>query len=285
MSAGEAVVDFLGAMEAAGVRPVEPIAQALCGGSLIRFECEGDRPGKKNGWAVLHLDGKPAGAFGWYKGGVRQRWRAEGPPTSQSAAETLELRRQWREASERRERERKQAQGQAACEAKELWLESSPVSASHPYLVRKGVTGEGLRQWGDMLLVPMHDIGGHLWNLQRIYPDGAKRFLKSGRTKGLFCLVGEGGNTLCIGEGFGTMAAVRAATGLPVASTFSGENLEPVARLVRKRWANLDLVICADDDAHLVDHPMIKKNLGLEYAKAAAAAVGGRLAVPPKGGA
>jgi putative DNA primase/helicase len=43
-------------------------------------------------------------------------------------------------------------------------------------------------------------------------------------------------------------------------------------------------VICADDDAHLVEHPRIRKNLGIEYAKAAALAVGGRLAVPSERG-
>ena len=277
------VADFLCAMEAAGVRPVEPIAQSLGSGSLIRFRADGDKPGKRNGWAVLYLDGKPAGAFGCYRLGVREKWRAEGSATL-SPAELREQRRQWREMAQKRAQERQEAQRSAAVEARRLWDSSGPAAASHAYLVRKDMTGEGLRQSGDTLLVPMHDVGGRLWNLQRIRPDGLKLFLKGGRTKGLLCLIGEGGNTLCLGEGIATMAAVRRSTGLPVASTFSGENLEPVARLVRKRWPRLDLVICADDDAHLVDHPTIKKNLGLEYAQAAAAAVGGRLAVPPNGG-
>jgi putative DNA primase/helicase len=284
MNPGDAVAGFLASMEAAGVRPVEPIAQSLGSGSLIRFRADGDKPGRRNGWAVLHLDGKPAGAFGCYRLGVRERWRAEGS-AAVSPAEVREQRRQWREMAEKRTKERQEAQEAASVEAQRLWDSSGPVAASHAYLVRKDMTGEELRQSGDTLLVPMHDVSGRLWNLQRIRPDGFKLFMKGGRTKGLFCLTGEGGNTLCIGEGVATMAAVRRSTGLPVAATFSGENLEPVARLVRRRWPSLDLVICADDDAHLLDHPTIKKNLGLEYAKAAAAAVDGRLAVPPNGGA
>lgn len=283
MNAGDAVAGFLASMEAAGVRPVEPIGQALAGGGLIRFRADGDKPGRRNGWAILHLDGTPAGAFGWYRGGVRQKWRADSGAIL-SPAEQREQRRQWREAAERRDRERRQAQEAAAGEAERMWASSAPALAAHPYLVRKDMTGEGLRQLGDTLLAPMRDVAGRLWNLQRIRPDGFKLFLKGGRTKGLFCLIGEGGNILCLGEGVATMAAVRRATGHPVGATFSGENLEPVARLVRKRWPVLDLIICADDDAHLVEHPTIKKNLGLEYARAAAAAVSGRLATPPNGG-
>jgi putative DNA primase/helicase len=282
MSAADAVNDFIGAMEAAGVRPVEPIAQRL-GGGLIRFRAEGDKPGKRNGWAVLHLDGRPAGAFGCYRLGVSMKWRGDGA-ANLSPCELRERRREWREAAARRDKERREGQEAAAAQAARLWASAGPVLPSHAYLVRKDMTGEGLCQLGDELLAPMRDLDGRLWNVQRIRPDGFKLFLKGGRTKGLLFLVGESGNTLCLGEGVSTMAAVRRATGLPVGSTFSGENLEPVARLVRERCPMLDLVICADDDAHLVNHPHINRNLGLDYATAAALAVGGRLAMPPKGG-
>jgi putative DNA primase/helicase len=284
MSAGDTIADFIGAMEAAGVRPVEPIAQALCGGGIVRFRAEGDKPGRKNGWAMLHLDGTPAGAFGCYRLGVRERWRAD-RTVLLDPAERARMQREWRETARKRAQEREEAQRAASEAARALWGSGESPSASHPYLVRKGLSREGLRQSGDTLLVPMCDVTGQLWNVQRIQPDGFKLFLKGGRITGLLCLIGGGGNTLCIGEGWATMAAVRAATGHPVACAFTAENLEHVGRAVRRQWPHLDLVICADDDAHLVAHPGIKKNLGVEYAKAAAAAVGGRLAVPPQGGA
>ena len=277
----EALPQFLAAMEAAGVRPAEPIAQRLGRGGLIRFKCEGDR--KPNGWAVLHLDGRPAGAFGWYKGGIREKWRADGgAPVSSSERERLQ--REWRETARRREAEKVKAQGAAAVEAARLWSLGESADPEHPYLVRKGLPGEGLKQKGNRLLVPMRDIEGRLWNVQRIAPDGFKCFLPGGRTIGLLCIIGAGGFTACLGEGYATMAAVRTATGLPVVAAFSGENLEAVARSLRRRWPRLDIVVCVDDDAHLVDHPQIRRNLGLEYAKAAATAVDGRLAIPRKGG-
>ena len=280
----DAVADFLGAMEAAGVRPVEPIAKALGAGALVRFRADGDKPGRRNGWAILHLDGKPAGAFGSYRLGVREKWKADSAVTY-SPDELRARRREWRAEADRRVREAREAQERVAGEANRLWASAGAVAASHPYLARKALTGEGARQSGDALLVPMRDVDGLLWNVQRIRPDGFKLFLKGGRTKGLLCILGSGGRTLCLGEGFATMSAVRAATGHPVACTFSGDNLEPVARAVRERWPGLDLVICADNDTHLVADPRIGRNLGLDYAKAAAAAVGGRLAVPPEGGA
>lgn len=135
---------------------------------------------------------------------------------------------------------------------------------------------EGIGQLGDRLLVPMYDATGRIWNLQRISPDGTKRFLKNGRTCGLFWLAGRVKTAICLGEGVSTMAAVRAATGHPVLAAFSAGNLETVARIWRRARPDLDIVICADDDFHL------PKNVGLEAATTAARAVGGRLAVPPR---
>lgn len=75
MTEAETIIAFLDAMQAAGVHPVEPIGANL-GNDLIRFACEGDGKGKRNGWAVLHLDGIPAGAFGNYRLQVSETWRA-----------------------------------------------------------------------------------------------------------------------------------------------------------------------------------------------------------------
>ncbi|HEX8444151.1 MAG TPA: toprim domain-containing protein [Allosphingosinicella sp.] len=276
----EPVADFLSAMEQAGVRPVEPIAQQLGGGKLIRFRSEGDKSGRRNGWAVLYLDGKPAGAFGSYRLGVREKWSGSGNVLPLSPAEYRARQQQWQQEARRRHQERQEGWEATAGNARARWDSAGPVAASHAYLVRKGLAGEGLRQEGHRLLVPMHDLDGRLWNLQSIAPDGSKLFMKGGRQSGLACIIGNGGGRLCLGEGWATMAAVRSATGYPVAAAFSAENLARVATDARKHWPKLDLVICADDDPHLVRNPKIRKNVGRHYAAAAARAVGGRLAVP-----
>nr|WP_243855711.1 toprim domain-containing protein [Sphingobium vermicomposti] len=267
-------------MEAAGVRPTEPIADRL-GSDLIRFACEGDGSGKRNGWAVLHLDERPAGAFGNYRLQVSETWRS-GAIMRLSPAERREVTERYRAEKERREAMRLHEQQEAAARCRARWERCRSADPQHPYLVRKRVSGEGLRQDGNRLLVPMLDAGGVIWNLQAIAPDGSKRFATGGRQAGLFCLIGDPGAVMLVGEGFATCAAARRAAGYAAAVAFSAANLSATAQAMALAYPEADLVILADDDAHLVDHPTIRKNVGLEAARAAALAVGGRLAIPPR---
>ena len=276
----EAIPDFIAAMEAAGVGPAEPIAQQLAGGELVRFQVAGDRAGRRNGWAILHLDGIPAGAFGCNKRGISDKWQANVERPRLSRADRAAFKLKMQQQAAQRQHETDERHRAVADRAEQLWNAAGCVNNSHPYLVAKRIPGEGLRQSGNMLLVPMRDIEGRLWNLQRIFPDRGKLFLKGGRTHELMFVIGDPDAVICIGEGMGTMAAVRRATGHAVVAAFSEKNLTPVARLIAERWSRCDLIVCADDDAHLVDHPTIKRNIGLEAAHAAAAAVGGRVAVP-----
>lgn len=280
MSISDAVSAFLNAMESAGMKPVEPIASRL-GSDIVRFECEGDRKGKQNGWAVLHLDARPAGAFGNYRLGISERWRADCTDIL-SRDERRVRAKQYREEQARREAVIHDRQESAAVACRQRWQRASDVDPRHPYLVAKGVTGEGLRIEGNRLLVPMLGADGLIWNLQAVDPDGVKRFAKGGRQGGLHLLLGDPVSALAVAEGYGTGAVVRRATGLPVAVAFSGKNLAATAITMRDRFPDADIIIAADDDAHLVDHPHIKRNLGLDYAHAAAQAVGGRVAVPPR---
>lgn len=278
----EAIPDFISAMEAAGVAPAEPIAQQLSAGGIVRFQVAGDRAGRRNGWAVFHSDGVPAGAFGCNKRGISDKWRANVERPKLSAADRAAFRLKMKQAKAEKQRQTEQQHLAVAAQAEQLWNAAGPVNPNHPYLVAKRISGEGLRQSGNMLLVPMRDIDGKLWNLQRIFPDKGKLFLKGGRTHELMFIIGDPDAVICIGEGMGTVVAVRRATGHAVVASFSEKNLTPVARLIANRWPDLDLIICADNDAHLVDHPTIQRNIGLEAAHAAAAAVGGRVAVPQR---
>lgn len=277
----DTVAAFISAMEAAGMRPAEPIADRL-GPDLIRFSCEGDGSGKRNGWAVLHLDGRPAGAFGNYRLQVSENWRAHCGERLPSA-ERRALRQRHEAARQKREVAKAAERLSAAERCRVRWLNAKGADPRHPYLIRKRVSGEGLRQEGNRLLVPMVDADGALWNLQAIAPDGSKRFAKGGRQSGLFCLIGQPDAVVMVGEGFATCAAARRATGYAVAVAFSAKNLTATALAMQATYSDCDLVILADDDAHLIDHPTIKKNVGLEAAHAAALAVGGRVALPPRG--
>ena len=115
------ISDFLSAMCAAGIRPVEPIADKLAFGSPVRFRADGDKPGRRNGWAWLHLDGVPAGVFRHYRLGVRAVWRAGSDPRALSPAERRAIMAEARNSEARRKAETEAKQEAAASVARDLW--------------------------------------------------------------------------------------------------------------------------------------------------------------------
>lgn len=275
------VSDFLDAMGAAGIRPVEPIADKLASGGPVRFRAEGDKPGRRNGWAWLHLDGVPAGVFRHYRLGVRTVWRSGNDSRSLSPAERCAIMAQVRESEARRKAETLAKQEAATGTARDLWRNAGNADPAHGYLAHKGLPAFGIRQQGEALLVPMVDPGFRLKNVQRVYPDGRKLFLSGGRIDGLFwshgAFVPDGrpsAGPLVIGEGFATMAAIHHATGHGVVAALSARNLETVARSMRKLFPSRTLVVAADDDRHL------SENIGLQAAQRAAESIGALWVTP-----
>jgi len=283
MSVHDALADFIRAMELEGIKPVEPVAQRLASGELIRFRCDGDGKGRQNGWAKLYLDDRPAGAFGNYRMGISRKWRVDSERTL-SPQEREALQREWADAKAKRQEERDRSQEEASNDAADMWRAAQPASPEHGYVDRKRLDPAPLRQIDGVLLVPMYDVEGRLWNIQRIWGDGKKRFLRGGRTEGLFCMIAADQlrGAICIGEGYSTMSAVTRSSGLPSIVTFSSGNLGTVARIWNDLRPDLEYTICADDDPELVDNPHVRKNVGLEAAKAAAYEIGARLALPPQ---
>ena len=276
---------MLEAMRAAGMRPRDPgaVAGNLLRGGLVRFPCEGDNG--PNGWAVLYCDGRPAGAFGSWKLGVQGRWCASSGTAGASRPDMAAIAARQAEEHQEREVRHMAAEGQA----RHLWQASSPAG-DHRYLVAKrladAAAGQGdsrrqivVRQSGDDLLVAMRTVATLLCNLQRIGPDGRKWFLPGGRLHGAFWCAGRfaGAPIIAVGEGFATMAAVHLATGLPVAAAMSATNLKAAALALHGRFPEARLILCADMDIGP------QRNLGLEKANAAAAAVpDAMVARPPR---
>lgn len=239
-------------------------------------------------------------------------WKPDGrytPPTR----EELEARRRRQEAEAERERRRTARRHSQVAELAATRLHPAEIveGNSHPYLHKKGVNSHGLRrvrlwerrtqdengQWQTIyikgvLLVPMIDTDGKIWNLQAIFPKPHpalgrdKDYLPGGRTAGLFYRIPPltGGHdrseagTVLIAEGYATAAALFEATGYPVYVAFSAGNLEAVARTVRTQYPTARLVVCADNDIKTPGNP------GLAAAHRAARAVNGVVAVPPIGG-
>lgn len=275
---------FLEDMAKAGIVPAEPINTIY--GKITRFRAKGDKTGKQDAWLIYRPLPFPHGWYGHWRLGVHIRWQFTDSIAQLSPEEQQTLNTAMLEMEEKVQFEIACKQAAAAYGAEEIWNAASKADPTHQYLIDKGLPPFGIRQRDTALIVPMLDSSRKLCNLQRIYPDGEKRFLSGGKTKGAFWwygIVTPGGmptnGPVLIGEGYATMAVCRVVTGHGVVAALSAKNLPLVAVVMRSMFPARELVIVADDDSHLA------VNIGMEAAKEAAASVGASLVVPRKGAA
>jgi putative DNA primase/helicase len=189
-------------------------------------------------------------------------------------------------ASEKEQADRDARHRAAADEAARLWALASDEGES-PYLVRKGVKAHGVRHGANgMLLVPLRDTTGMLWNVQTIKParptdDGPdKLFLKGGKKAGLmhWCGGPENAPVLLVAEGVATASSLHEATGRPACVAFDAGNLAHVVRALRGRFPRARIVVCGDDDK--ATEARTGRNPGREKAIEAAKLVKGAAVFP-----
>lgn len=294
----DAITQFSAAIRAAGLKPPKQIKPD---GELHRFASNG-KAGDDSGYYVLHLDGVPAGMFGDWRTGLKQAWRAD-IGRALTSEEDAAHRAKIEAMQQQRKAEKQRLHIEAAKQALKIWDAAEPAPDDHPYILRKGIKAHGVKLYKRSLVIPMYDASGALCSLQFIDVDGSKRFLKDGKVKGCYYLLGaiDGAAPLYIVEGFATGATIHEASGLAVAVTFNAGNLEPVAQAMRAKFPALPLIVCADDDywqecAECKQQTTVltpycihcgkahrKNNTGLTKAEAAALAVGGNLIKPEFG--
>ena len=268
----DAITQFLDALTKRGIVPPDNL---LADGILHRCDAEG-RGGKGDAAYLIHLDGIPAGGFeNWRDGLGWENWRAD-MGRALTPAEEAANRAKVEAARREREAEEIKRKAEAREQACLLWAEAFP-STGHAYLTRKGIAAHGARTLRESLVLPLRDTAGAIHSLQFIGTDGRKRYLTGGRVRGCYHAIGNPDGVLCIVEGFATGASVHEATGYAVAVAFDAGNLQPVAKALRKKFPDLRLIVCADDDWQTEGNP------GLTKATEAAQAVGGFVAVPDFG--
>jgi putative DNA primase/helicase len=271
--AREIVAAFLVALRS---RDILPPVNLQADGQLHRCDAAG-RNGRGDAAYLLHLDGVPAGGFeNWRDGLGWQTWRFEqGSPLDPREREALRLRSEA--ARLQRNSATAQRQAEAALLAVRIWNSARVAPDDHPYLLLKGVQAYGLRIYKGALVVPVRNSAGLLTSLQFIGAAGAKRFLKGGQVAGGHFVVGATTQTVCIAEGYATAASIHAATGHTAVVAFSAGNLGTVSQEIHRQHPSAQLIVCADDDRATPGNP------GLTHARAAARAIGARLAAPSLG--
>jgi len=277
---------FLNAMRSLGLEAHGNLS-LVPDGKIHRYRIAGDKSGATNGWYVLYSDGAmPAGAFGSWKTGDSQNWCAKSEHTF-SPSEREEWRKKQQAASQAREAALLVLRQEAKNKANKLYDIARPAAADrsngaegdtpagiHPYLLDKGVKPYGLKTLNNSLVVPLRNASGEITSMQFIQGDGSKKFLTGGEISGCYYAIGKPVGSLLICEGYATGASLYEASGLAVAVAFNAGNLIPVARVIRDKFPDFTIILCADNDQATEGNP------GLSKATDAAKQVGGRVLIP-----
>lgn len=264
--------EFHDAIRATSLEPPEVIEP----GRMYRFPGVGKNNGNTAGWCRLFEDGQ-GGCFGDWSSGFSHNWQAKrNSPLTPS--ELSVFKHHIAETRALAEKQHQEKVAQAAEKAAAIWNAAEAAKHDHPYLVSKNIEACGVRQHQGALIIPVRS-DGKLCSLQFISPDGSKRFLSGGQVSGGYCSIGtaKGAHALCIAEGFATGATIHQATGYPVAVAFHAGNMKSVSQAMRQQFPDLQLIICADDDAATEGNP------GITKASHAANATGAKLARPTFG--
>ena len=260
-------------------------------GQIHRVPLIDGKRGELDGAYCGFMDDHPAGWAQNFSSGEKLKWAASGHKLNKE-----ELEAQRAEIAQKRierEKEIQEIQHAAAREAYARWIAYDWASKENPYLQKKGIEPLGVREDLDgNLLVPVQNVDRALRGLQRISPEGEKRFLPGMEKNGNFHLItGQNFDSekdlaqgeIILAEGYATGASLHMATEKPVAVAFDAGNLEPVARKLRERYPNAAITICADNDhQHTRRTPEGTElwNKGVALAQEAAQAVSGKVVAP-----
>lgn len=117
-------------------------------------------------------------------------------------------------------------------------------------------------QFGPHIAVPLCDVNGKIWSVQKIYSDGHKMFMPGGRKKGCFFKIGDlHSEIVFICEGFATAVAIHESTKMSVVVAFDAGNLVSACLELKAKFPLVRFVVAADNDQ------FNKENAGLKAAQ------------------
>lgn len=177
----------------------------------------------------------------------------------------------YQKISEKRKRDKQEKiainHKKAAENARKILVESRPCT-HHDYLSLKNVKSYGLRVCArGELLIPRYNSKLKVVNFQRIFWDKdtsrfEKRPLKGAQCTETFYLIGavtDSQKIIYLAEGYSTAATVYEATGVPTVISFGCNNLSSVAKIIRKLYPKVQIVIAADVDENSAGENAAKK--------------------------
>ena len=148
----------------------------------------------------------------------------------------------------------------AAKEAQEI-VASSSLLTNHPYLLKKGLPDTSCLVNGGLVIVPVIDNSNKITSFQYIFNDGNKKYLKGGRTKGCFSLVGlqyhelNSITEIYISEGYSTSLTINKYSKKPVIMAHNCHKLKDVCAILLGYKNITKITICADNDHKTEGNP------------------------------
>lgn len=256
-------------------------------GKIHRVQVTGDKGQEKSGAYCAYLDGRPAGFIQNFKSGEKHNWKTIQHWDSQreyDIAIAHAIAQKYIHQQQRRALHIKTAQI-----LKAEFNAAKYAHIGHAYLQNKGLDSNYfLKQdrYGN-LLIPLYDITGFMWSVQRIFANGQKMIgvlrTKDEKEQGIEypakktgCFSVIGGKLewlkhipqLIISEGFATAASLSNALKQPVIMAVDAGNLESVTQALVDAYPNKPIIIAADND--MKKERDNQKNIGLETANAIA---------------
>lgn len=240
---------FLSELHANGYFP----DQVTLDGKIHRF---GRNNSKDNAWLIgwtnhSVTDGSAyiVAEYGDWRTGEKISYKPSGKTLS--TADRQAIKAQFEDARKRADEEKKIRNKEAADKAQKYFSSALETGRTN-YMDRKKIAElYGARIFNGVLQIPLRDTEGNITGLQYI-SDTSKRFLTGSKIDGSFHLIGSIENDLIICEGYATGASIHQATGLPVAVAFNAGNLVAVAKALRIKYNDINMIVCGDDDRFTV---------------------------------
>ncbi len=273
---------FVNFIQSKGLQPPSYLAP----GKFYRFPGEGKKASNTAGYAKIFPDGN-GGVCGDHSTGANYSWQAkrEDEPFS---PKLVEQRQKHLADKKRKETAQKAITEKAvASNAAEIAAKADWADPNFPYLTAKKLrpfdAKQGLhyhcrnKKCEPCLILKMIDWDFNVHNIQYIFADGFKPYMKSGAISGHFILASAGSrNKIFIAEGWATALAVseQEPESTVIAAT-SSNNLHHVASATFRRFPDATIIIAGDDDRNNV-----RGNIGKKAALKAANACAGAVSLP-----
>jgi len=230
-------------------------------GKIHRF----DRNGKGNAWYVgwqnHYINSGEAYVvckFGDWKTGEEHLYKPTGKQVSKGDIKAIME--QMAESAKKQAIEKELSQKEAAAYSEKVWAGAlKGTKGTSPYLNRKKIKApDGILVNSDnVIFVPMVDVDGKLWGIQRILPEkdesgSDKKFIYRQRKSGCFFKIGaselQDVTEILLCEGFATGCTLHEVTGITTLVAFDAGNLKTVAKELHLKYSSLIITVCADDD-------------------------------------